>query len=81
MPEGAFYVFPNISDLLQKKSGDEVIGDSIRFCSYILDEARVALVPGKAFGCDSFVRFSYATDMESIEQAMERIGAAVDKLR
>jgi aspartate aminotransferase len=81
MPEGAFYVFPNISDLLLKKSGDEVIADSIRFCSYILDEARVALVPGKAFGCDNFVRLSYATDMESIKEAMERIKSAIEKLR
>jgi aspartate aminotransferase len=81
MPEGAFYVFPDISNLLQKKSGDEVIGDSIRFCSYILDEAQVALVPGNAFGCDNFVRLSYATDMESIKEAMERIKAAVEKLK
>lgn len=81
MPEGAFYVFPNISGLLPKKSRDGVIGDSVRFCSYILDEARVALVPGKAFGCDDFVRLSYATDMQSIKEAIERIKAAIDKLR
>ena len=81
MPEGAFYVFPNISELLPKKSGGVAIGDSIRFCSYILDEAQVALVPGKAFGCDNFVRFSYATDMESIKEAMERIKTAVEKLQ
>jgi aspartate aminotransferase len=81
MPEGAFYVFPMISELLQKKSGGEVIGDSVRFCSYILDQAQVALVPGKAFGCDNFVRLSYATDMESIKEAMERIKSAIEKLK
>ena len=81
MPEGAFYVFPNISELLQKKSGGEILADSVRFCSYILDEAQVALVPGKAFGCDNFVRLSYATDMESIKEAMERIKTAIEKLR
>jgi len=80
MPEGAFYVFPDISDLLKKKSDAGLIGDSVRFCSYILDEARVALVPGKAFGCDNFVRLSYATDMQSIKEAMARIKSAVDKL-
>jgi len=80
MPEGAFYVFPDISELLKKKSDDGLIGDSVRFCSYILDEARVALVPGKAFGCDNFVRLSYATDMQSIKEAMARIKSAVDKL-
>ena len=78
MPEGAFYVFPDISNLFAKKAAE--ISDSISFCSYILDEARVALVPGKAFGCDNFVRFSYATDMQSIKEAMERIKSAVDKL-
>jgi aspartate aminotransferase len=81
MPEGAFYVFPNISNLLKKKSEDAVIGDSVRFCTYILDEARVALVPGKAFGCDNFVRLSYATDMPSIREGIERIIFAVNKLR
>jgi aspartate aminotransferase len=80
MPEGAFYVFPNISNLFAKKTDSAEISDSISFCSYILDEARVALVPGKAFGCDNFVRFSYATDMQSIKEAMERIKSAVDKL-
>jgi aspartate aminotransferase len=80
MPEGAFYVFPDISDLFAKKADSAEISDSISFCSYILDEARVALVPGKAFGCDNFVRFSYATDMQSIKEAMERIKSAVDKL-
>ena len=81
MPEGAFYVFPDISDLLKKKSDAWVIGDSVRFCSYILDEARVALVPGKAFGCDNFVRLSYSTDMQSIREGIERIRMAVSKLR
>ncbi len=80
MPEGAFYVFPDISNLFAKKADSAEISDSISFCSYILDEARVALVPGKAFGCDNFVRFSYATDMQSIKEAMQRIKSAVDKL-
>jgi aspartate aminotransferase len=62
-------VFPDISDLFAKKADSAEISDSISFCSYILDEARVALVPGKAFGCDNFVRFSYATDMQSIKEA------------
>jgi aspartate aminotransferase len=61
MPEGAFYVFPDISDLFARKADSAEISDSISFCSYILDEARVALVPGKAFGCDNFVRRSNGT--------------------
>jgi len=81
MPEGAFYVFPNIANLFKKKSGDAEIRDSVSFCSYVLDEARVAMVPGKAFGCDNFVRLSYATDMQSIREGVKRIKQAVDKLK
>jgi aspartate aminotransferase len=81
MPEGAFYVFPNIANLFKKKSGAGVIRDSVSFCSYILDEACVAMVPGKAFGCDNFVRLSYATDTQSITEGVKRIKQAVDKLK
>jgi aspartate aminotransferase len=80
MPEGAFYVFPDISSLFGKRADAVEIRNSIHFCSYILDEARVALVPGVAFGCDNFIRFSYATDLQSIKQAMQRIKTAVEKL-
>lgn len=63
-PEGAFYLFINISKL------DE---DSIRFCERLLEEKKVALVPGIGFGMDGFVRFSYATSLENIKQGLQRI--------
>jgi aspartate aminotransferase len=74
-PGGAFYVFPNTSALY----GGRVKG-SLELAAYLLEEAGVALVPGEAFGDDNFVRISYATAMEDIKRAVQRIEAAVAKL-
>jgi len=69
-PEGAFYAFPNIS-----KTGM----NSIEFCSKLLGEALVAVVPGVAFGSDNFIRLSYATSMEEIEKGLDRMEKWVKK--
>jgi aspartate aminotransferase len=74
-PNGAFYAFPNVSGLY----GDRIKSSS-DLALYLLDEANVALVPGDAFGDDDFVRISYATSMEDIEKALERMRAAFDKI-
>jgi aspartate aminotransferase len=81
IPAGAFYAYPNVSRLYGSKYGDQVITDSVGFCAFILDEIRVALVPGLAFGTDDFVRISYATSMENIQTGMGRIKLAVEKLK
>ena len=57
-PAGTFYVFPKIDSLFKKEGAEIKIEDSKSFCSYILQEAHVALVPGKEFGCDNYVRLS-----------------------
>lgn len=75
-PDGAFYVFPDISAYFGKAG----ITDSQSFANFLLDEARVAVVPGGAFGLDSFVRISYATSMERLHEGVRRIKAAVAKL-
>ncbi|HEX7810191.1 MAG TPA: aminotransferase class I/II-fold pyridoxal phosphate-dependent enzyme, partial [Thermoanaerobaculia bacterium] len=75
-PDGAFYVFPDVSAFF----GRAGITDSQSFASYLLDEARVAVVPGGAFGADNFVRVSYATSMERIREGVRRIGEALGKL-
>jgi aspartate aminotransferase len=75
-PDGAFYVFPDIRGLF----GRGPIRDSQSFANYLLDEARVAVVPGSAFGADEFVRVSYATSMERIREGVARIEAAIAKL-
>jgi aspartate aminotransferase len=76
-PDGAFYVFPDIRAFL----GRGGIHDSQAFASYLLDEARVAVVPGLAFGADGFIRISYATSMERIREGVERLSRAVARLR
>ena len=80
-PMGAFYVFPNFSSYFGKTFNGKVIDGSVALADYFLDEARVATVPGAAFGADAFVRFSFATSMEVIEEGMERIRKALAALR
>lgn len=75
-PDGAFYVFPDVREFY----GRGGISDSQSFANYLLDEARVAVVPGAAFGNDGFVRISYATSMERIREGVSRIAEAVGKL-
>jgi aspartate aminotransferase len=75
-PDGAFYLFPRVSNLY----GRGGIDDSISFSNYLLEEARVAVVPGSAFGNDGHVRISYATSMEKLSEGIRRITAAVRKL-
>ncbi len=79
-PIGAFYVFPNVSGLFGKKYGDRVINSATDFAAYLLDEAKVAVVPGAGFGNDNYVRMSYATSMEEIKRGVDRIEEAVKNL-
>ena len=76
-PKGAFYVMMNISGLFGKKCRGEAIVDSMSFTRLLLEESKVAVVPGIGFGADSFVRLSYATNMENIEKGMDRIAEFV----
>ncbi len=80
LPEGAFYAYPDVTVFYGCKRGDGEIGDSIGLCDYLLDEARVACVPGVGFGTSEHMRLSYATSMEKIEQAMDRIEEARGRL-
>ena len=70
-PEGAFYVFANIS-----KTGL----DSLEFASRLLDEAQVAVIPGVGFGQSKYIRLSFATSMDQIEKGLDRISNWVNKL-
>lgn len=80
-PSGAFYLMPNISAFLGKKQGNRSIRNSVDFCDYMLEEARVAIVPGSAFEMPNAVRFAYSASMETISQGMNRFEAALKKLR
>src|SRR5213594_3555140 len=75
-PDGAFYLFPEVNCVFGKGS----IRDSNSFAEYLLEEARVAVVPGIAFGSDDHVRISYATSMDRIREGVSRIEAALGKL-
>jgi aspartate aminotransferase len=72
-PDGAFYIFPEVKQFF----GRGPIRDSQTFATYLLDEARVAVVPGSAFGADDYVRISYATSMERLREGVKRITAAL----
>ncbi|MDD3250352.1 MAG: aminotransferase class I/II-fold pyridoxal phosphate-dependent enzyme, partial [Smithellaceae bacterium] len=81
IPEGAFYVFPNVSALYGRSHEGKKISNSTEFIEYLLDSANVATVPGAAFGSDDHIRLSYATSMRNIEEGVRRISDAVAKLR
>ncbi len=80
-PGGAFYVFPNVEEYLGKEIDGMRIRDSFSMAFYLLEKARVAIVPGDAFGAPGFIRISYATSMENIEKGMERITEALSRLK
>jgi aspartate aminotransferase len=79
---GAFYVFPNFSGAYGKTTPQgKKIENSTDFAAYLLEEAKVALVPGVAFGADKYARLSYAISMESIKKGMDRIEEAINNLK
>jgi aspartate aminotransferase/aspartate/glutamate/aspartate-prephenate aminotransferase len=81
-PEGAFYVFPEISTFFGMQAPDErLIENSNDLCFYLLEEHDVALVPGAAFGAPNGLRISYAASMDDLETAMDRIEAGLAELR
>jgi aspartate aminotransferase len=75
-PDGSFYLFPEVKRFF----GRGAITDSQSFADYLLDEARVAVVPGSAFGNDDHVRISYATSMDRIQEGVKRLEAALGKI-
>lgn len=79
-PQGAFYVFPDISYYFGKGDGTTTINNDEDFCMFLLHNAHVSTVMGSAFGNDQCIRMSFATSMEKIATAMDRIKAAIAKL-
>ncbi len=76
-PAGAFYVFPDMSGLFGRTLGGTRIDNSVGLAYYLLEKGRIAVVPGKAFGADNYIRFSFATSMENIVEGMRRLKEAV----
>jgi aspartate aminotransferase len=76
LPEGAFYVMPNVKQLLRGP-----VRDSIAFSKLLLDDARVVVTPGSAFGMEGYVRVSYANSLEAIQEGVRRLGEVAATLR
>ncbi|MEN9522962.1 MAG: hypothetical protein RL065_1339 [Bacteroidota bacterium] len=79
-PPGAFYVFPDVSAYFGKSFNGNIIKDADDLCMYLIYEAKVSIVTGKAFGDDNCVRFSYATSEDILINAIQRIKDALAKL-
>lgn len=80
-PKGAFYVFPNFAHYYGRKNGEATIANSVDMSDYLLESALIASVPGAAFGADDFVRFSFATSMDILQEGMKRVKKALLQLR
>ena len=80
VPDGAFFLFPDVSSFFCKRNGNTVINDAADLAMYLLREAHVATVAGDAFCSPGYIRLSYATSDENIIEAARRIKAALAAL-
>lgn len=80
LPTGAFYAFPNVSGLFDRMHAARSIQTPTDLATYLLQEAKIALVPGEPFGSTSHIRLSYATSMDAIVRGMDRMEAALSKV-
>ncbi|MCC5909863.1 MAG: pyridoxal phosphate-dependent aminotransferase [Clostridiaceae bacterium] len=78
-PKGAFYVMMNISKWIGKEIEGRKINNSVDFAEVLLENAKVAVVPGLAFGADDFIRLSYATSIDNIKEGLNRIDECLNK--
>lgn len=78
---GAFYLMPNVKSFYGKSYNGKVIKDSFDLSDYLLDEARIALVPGAAFEAPDNLRISYSNSMENLTKALDQMEAALAKLK
>jgi aspartate aminotransferase len=79
-PIGSFYTFPDFSGVFGKQWNGKTIKESLDVAEFLIEEAKVALVPGIAFGADHNLRLSFATSMENIKEGMDRIESALGTL-
>jgi aspartate aminotransferase len=80
VPDGAFYLFPEVSALFGHSYNGHQVNDANDLCMYFLNECHVAMVPGEAFGAAGYVRLSYATSEDNLKEAVRRIRVGVEKL-
>jgi aspartate aminotransferase len=77
---GAFYAFADVREAMHRLHENKVLekADDVAFSDYILETAKVSVVPGSAFGTDGYMRISFATSMENLQEALRRIRLAVE---
>lgn len=80
VPEGAFYIFPRVSDIYGRMASGNRSSGSVGFADFLLEAARVAVVPGLPFGSDDHIRVSYASSLERLAEGMNRIESVVRSL-
>lgn len=80
-PQGAFYVFPNIAAFIGKSGNGKNLASPCDIADYLLEEAKVAVVPGEDFGSNAHIRLSYATSLENIEEGCRRMRDAFSKIQ
>jgi aspartate aminotransferase len=80
-PEGAFYVFPNVSGLMERTYKGAKLGSSSRISEVLLDDFRVAVMPGAPFGAEGYLRMSFVTSREVIQKGLSRMGEFVAALK
>ena len=81
IPDGAFYVFPNMSQLFGKKSGETLINDSQDISTVLLQDFHLGSTPGHAFGAQGYIRLSYAASDNDLKQAVDKISRFVSSLK
>lgn len=79
-PKGAFYIMINIENCLGKEINGKILNDSMEFCASLLENEKLAVIPGKAFGLNNYIRVSYATSMEAIKEGLNRIESFIKNL-
>jgi len=79
-PKGAFYLFPDVSELFGQQFDGKTVNNADDLCLFLLEEAKVALVTGNAFGSPNCIRISYAASMEQLKEAVYRIKSAISQL-
>ena len=79
-PKGAFYIMINIENCLGKEINGKILNDLMEFCASLLENEKLAVIPGKAFGLNNYIRVSYATSMEAIKEGLNRIESFIKKL-
>jgi aspartate aminotransferase len=80
LPDGAFYLFPEVSTLFGHSFNGQAVNNANDLCMYFLNECHVAMVPGEAFGAPNYIRLSYATSESNLKEAARRIKVGVEKL-